>query len=96
MKRIILLTITVILLIILFVESGVTNALLAFLLIGALPGTDYSLPPGIMLLAIALTVWLLALRVTAVPLISFLRIDRLARRQLQQRNHLPKRRFGQI
>ncbi|NLA42920.1 hypothetical protein GX865_02055 [Candidatus Saccharibacteria bacterium] len=96
MKKITLLAITIILLIIMFVESGVTNAMLAFLLVGALPGTTYSLPPGTMLIIIVLTIWLLTLRATALPLISFLRVDHMARKYLQQKNNLPKKRFGQI
>ena len=95
-QKTLLLVISVISSIFLLTQSGVANALMAFLLVGALPGTTYSLPASAMLLIIALIVWLLIFRMTAVSLISFLQIDRLAKKRLQQKNQLPKRRFGQI
>lgn len=95
-QKTLLLVISAISSVFLLTQSGVANALMAFLLVGALPGTSYSLPAGAMLLIIALIVWLLIFRMTAVSLISFLQIDRLAKKRLQQKSQLPKRRFGQI
>ena len=77
-------------------QSGVGGALMAFVLVGALPGTMYSLSANEMLVIIALITWLLVFRITAVSLISFLQIDRLARKRLGQKSLLPQRRFGQI
>ena len=95
-KNILFTVVTVSSIIALLAQSGITDSLMAFLLVGAIPGTSYSLSPGIMLLIIALTAWLLIFRVAAISIISFLRIDHLAKVHLQQKRQLPKRRFGQV
>ena len=86
----------VVLVTILFMQSGVTDALIAFMLVGAVPGTLYSLSPVTMLLIIAVLAWALALRSTVVPLIKHMRINKMAQKYLERKNRLPKRRFGRI
>ncbi len=72
------------------------DALLAFLLLGAIPGTGHSLPPTTMLLIIGVILWAVTLRYAALPLISTLHINRLARHHIARKERRPKRRFGQI
>lgn len=45
-------------------KLGVFNAILAFVVTGAIPGTLASIPPGAMLLVTVTGVWLIALRFT--------------------------------
>lgn len=64
-KKRLLITVALVLGIIAIVESGILNALMIFLLVGALPGTALSIPPFAMLLfvggaIIALTHWVAA------------------------------------
>lgn len=78
------------------IQSGVFDALIAFLLVGAIPGTTYSVPPAAMMTLGVIALWALTIRFAAIPLLTFIAIDRLARHHLSRRERLPKRRFGQI
>lgn len=77
-------------------NSGIFDALIAFLLVGAIPGTTYSIPPAVMLTLSGIALWTLTVRFAALPLLTFIRIDRLARQHLARKERLPKRRFHQI
>lgn len=77
-------------------KSGVFSAITIFLLVGAIPGTAYSVPPATMLLLSAAGLWIVVMRFAALPLMSTLHINRLARQYLARKERLPKRRFRQI
>jgi len=77
----------------LFTESGVFEALALFLLAGIIPGTDISIPYGVMLLAFIGIAWLVFFRFVVADIIT--RLHRL-RRDTQRKKRLPKRRFSQI
>lgn len=77
-------------------NSGVFDAFIAFLLVGAIPGTTYSLPPIVMLALSLIALWALTVRCAAVPLLTFIKIDRLARQHLARKERMPKRRFSEI
>lgn len=48
-----------------FLKAGIFNALLIFLLVGAIPGTSYNVPAMGMLFFVAVLVWLILFRFTA-------------------------------
>lgn len=96
MKKQVVVAGAVVLATIVLFKSGVVDALIAFLLVGAIPGTTYSLPPATMSLIISILLLAILLRSAAIPFVNYLRINRLARRYLQRKERLPKRRFGQI
>jgi hypothetical protein len=48
-----------------FIKAGIFNALLIFLLVGAIPGTNYNVPAMVMLLFVALLMWFILFRLTA-------------------------------
>lgn len=77
-------------------ESGVLNALLIFLLVGAIPGTNLSLPAGFMLTLCGAVALIVTFRYTAVSLIEELALRRLTRKHVAYRERMPKRRFRQI
>ena len=77
-------------------NSGVFDAMIAFLLVGAIPGTTYSLPPAVMLALSLIALWALAVRYAALPLLTFIKIERLARHHIARKERLPKRRFHQV
>lgn len=77
-------------------KAGIIDALIVFLLVGAIPGTLYSVPPITMLLLSIIALGALVMRFAALPLISTLHINRLARHYLARKERLPKRRFGQV
>lgn len=58
---------TTILLIIL-VESGVVNALIMFIIIGAIPSTTFSLSPSAMLAIVVVIGWLIAVQATLIAI----------------------------
>ena len=81
---------------VILVKSGVLEALMIFLLVGAIPGTLHSVPPIIMLGIIAAIVWLLTFRFTAISIIQELRLRNQVQKRARQTKRMPKRRFGQI
>lgn len=48
-----------------FLKAGIFNALLMFLLVGAIPGTDYNVPAMGMLLLVGLLISVILFRLTA-------------------------------
>lgn len=77
----------------LLTESGMFEALTLFFLAGIIPGTDFSIPYGVMLLAFIGIAWLVLFRFVITDILIAVR---QLRRQSQRKKRLPKRRFGQI
>ena len=77
-------------------KSGVLNALLIFILVGAIPGTTSSLPAGFMLALCGLVALLVAFRLTAISLLEEMALRRLTRKYIAYRERMPKRRFRHI
>ena len=75
------------------VQSGVIDALLIFLLSGAIPGTTWSLPAGLMLVGWVATALILTFRWTAIALISELDLRRRTAKYLARKDRMPKKRF---
>lgn len=86
----------VILALIILSKSGVFDTLMIFLLVGAIPGTSLSLPPGLMFGVCAIAVLVVAFRYTLVSLVDAIGLHRLTRKHLAYRERMPKRRFRQI
>lgn len=84
--------------IVIFIVSkiGVFDALLMFILVGAIPGTDYSLPSSFMLLLSLTAMWFLLFRWAALKTISRRATKKLARSAAAHKKRLPKRRFGEV
>ena len=62
MKKAAITVVIAVLSLVLLVQSGVLDALAAFLLAGVIPGTKYAVPSSFMLLIIMSAAWLLVLR----------------------------------
>lgn len=76
---------------VILLQSGILDALLAFLLVGAIPGTNYSIPSGFMLLLMATILWLVLLRF--VPLES---TPPKKSTKPKSKKAMPRRRYSQI
>jgi len=74
-------------------QSGILDALVAFLLVGAIPGTTYSIPSGFMMLLMATISWLVVLRFA--PLESAL-AKKSKIQSTKPKKQMPKRRYSQI
>lgn len=74
-------------------ESGMFEALALFLLAGVVPGTNISIPSGVMMLVLIGIAWLVFIRFIVTDIIAKLRH---LRRDTQRKKRLPKRRFSQI
>jgi uncharacterized protein YybS (DUF2232 family) len=96
MKKTLIWISTISLTLVILVKSGVLSALVIFLLVGAIPGTNHSVPPIIMLAVLAAIASVVAFRFTAVSLIRELRIHTRAQQKARQAERMPKRRFSQI
>lgn len=96
MKKLIIIASFITAIIVTFIASGFMNAFLLFLVVGVIPGTDYSVPAGVMFSAIVGVSWMLLL-----PFISLKGLLRAATVRLKKpqqvfKKHLPRRRFSQI
>lgn len=96
MKKATIITCLVSLGLVALIQSGIIDSLIFFWLVGAVPGTHYSIPSGVMLLAIAGMLWLLVFRFTAVEIVYACIDKRTTQQRLARKKRMPKRRFGQI
>ena len=77
-------------------ESGILNSLLMFLLVGAIPGTHYNVPWGVMLLITITVMWLMIARFTLFELFQSYVSKKTARQHAERKKRMPKRRYSQI
>lgn len=93
MRKAVIFTLLGLIVFALMLESGMFEALALFFLAGVIPGTNLSIPYGIMLLAFVGIAWLVFFRFVLADIITAVRH---LRRDTQRKKRLPKRRFGQI
>jgi predicted membrane protein len=96
MKKTAILTIIAVASIFFLVQSGIANALLLFLLVGAIPGTQYSVPSNVMFLSISGLSWLIVLRFTVVEAFLAYVNRRTTKPALDHKKRMPRRRFSEI
>lgn len=77
-------------------KSGVLDSLLFFLLVGAIPGTNWSIPSSFMMILCAVAVLLVVFRYTAISLIEQLDLHRRTKKYIARKERMPKRRFRSI
>lgn len=77
-------------------QSGVFESLVLFLLVGAVPGTNYSIPASTMLLILISILWLVIFRVAAIELFYAIASKRPAKQVTHHKKRMPKRRYSQI
>jgi len=92
-RKVVIFTLLGLIVFALMIESGVFEALALFLLAGIVPGTDISIPYGVMLLVFIGIGWLVFFRFVVADIIAKFRH---LRRDTQRKKRLPKRRFSQI
>ena len=96
MKRNITIVAASIIMATLIVKLGVFDALLLFIVIGAIPGTTISIPSFVMLLAyVTIAIYVVA-KLAARHALYIRLITRLKARYEAYRSRLPKRRYGEI
>jgi hypothetical protein len=76
------------------IESGIFTSLLNFLLVGAIPGTTYSIPPAFMLLLIFTTMWVFVLRFIGTD--NFTAPRKKGRTGAASKKRLSRRRYGEV
>jgi hypothetical protein len=77
-------------------QSGVFDALLLFILVGAIPGSTISLSPSMTLALITFSSAALIAHLTLPALFSLINQYRLAKKKQLVKNRMPKRRFSEI
>ena len=92
MKKTLAFTIFIIASLAVLAQSGVLDALLAFLLVGAIPGTSYSIPSGFMLLLMTVVLWLIVARLLPIELYT----QKTNHTKSKAKKSTPRRRFSQI
>ncbi len=78
------------------VSSGAVNSLILFILVGAVPGTNYTVPSGIMLLVMITIIWMVIFRLAVVEALYSITTTRLKKRHIERKKRLPSRRYDQI
>jgi len=96
MKQVLFIIILSIVLLTLLNESGILNALLGFLLAGAIPGTSYSIPSTFMLLILVSGIWVILFRLTAIEWLQAYIRKSPRPRSSRTKKQLPRRRYGQV
>ena len=96
MKRNILIIATSIIVFCAMVKFGFFDALLLFLLVGAIPGTDISIPSSIMLLSTSTIAVYIIAKITTQQAFYARLVTRLKNRYAAYRSRLPKRRYSEI
>ena len=96
MKKTLILTILAIIGLIAFVQSGILNSLIMFVLVGAIPGTSHNISPSFMLLAMMTIIWIVIFRLTAVETFYSITTKHLTKRQEERKKRMPRRRYNQI
>ncbi|HMI09571.1 MAG TPA: hypothetical protein VK497_04240 [Candidatus Saccharimonadales bacterium] len=79
-----------------FLKAGVANALLLFLLVGAIPGTSYNVPAAGMLFIVLVPVWLVLVRITMLESVQAWIKNQINRGSATQKKRLPRKRFEQV
>lgn len=87
---------TIFLILFIMSKSGVIDAFLIFLLVGAIPGTSGSLPAGFMLAVCVIAVLILVFRFTVISLVEELGMRRLTKKHAARKDRMPKKRFHSI
>lgn len=77
-------------------KIGFFDAMLIFVLVGAIPGTNYSLPSSFMLLASLSALWFLLFRWAALKTISGRAAKKISKTSAAHKKRLPKRRYGEV
>jgi hypothetical protein len=96
MKRNIIVVVTSIILATILTKLGVFDALLLFIIIGAVPGTAITIPSFVLLLAyVTIAVYVVA-KIAARHALYIRLITRLKARYEAYRSRLPKRRYSEI
>ncbi|HEX7484166.1 MAG TPA: hypothetical protein VF281_03370 [Candidatus Saccharimonadales bacterium] len=96
MKRNILIIASGIIIFCALIKFGFFDALLLFLLVGAVPGTNFIIPPSVMfILTSTIALYVIAQVVTRQAFYAQL-VTRLKNRYTTYRSRLPKRRYSEI
>jgi|GEM_PF-535622 len=93
MKKIVIAACSIFLIFYVLSKSGVLSALLIFLLAGVVPGTNWSLPAGVMLGICAAIAFVFTTHFVVFSIVQELDLRRLTRKYIARKNRMPKKRF---
>jgi len=79
-----------------FIKAGIANALLLFLLVGAIPGTNYNVPAAAMLLFVIVIIWLVIFRFTILDTFQARTTKRIVEPRSIHKKRMPRKRFEQV
>lgn len=96
MKKTLITAGVAILLFIIFEQSGIFNALVGFVLVGAIPGTSYSIPSTLMLFFAISILWLILARLTTIERLLSIDVKQVKQIAIASKKHMLKRRFSRV
>lgn len=77
-------------------KSGIFAALMMFILVGAIPGTDWNIPAGYMLALIALPTIFFSVRFIVTSISEAHELRRQTEKYLERKSRMPKKRFRHL
>lgn len=96
MKKPILITAITLLTCIILFQSNILESLMLFLLVGAVPGTSFTVPPSAMLMLFFAIAWVVAFRLVIMQYLAARTKRHTAKRRAEHKKRMPARRFKQI
>jgi Kef-type K+ transport system membrane component KefB len=96
MKKIFIFTIIGLLTCAILIQSDVIDSLLMFIMVGAIPGTPYSVPPVLMLMIVFAVFWMVFFRMVVRPVARRHAAHRKSKKHATHRKRMPSRRFKRI
>ncbi|HJP80938.1 MAG TPA: hypothetical protein VJ841_00890 [Candidatus Saccharimonadales bacterium] len=96
MKKILIFTIIGLLTCAILFQSDVIDSLLMFIMVGAIPGTPYSVPPVLMLMIVFAVFWVFLFRMVVRPIVRRHTAKRSSKKHAAHKKRMPSRRFKRI
>lgn len=96
MKKTAFITIVAIFSVIVLVQSGIFESLMLLLLVGAVPGTSYAIPPNAMLLIVIASTWLVVFKLAFSEIASLRTQKKAVKKHIERKKRMPVQRFSEI
>lgn len=82
--------------VVILIASGFINAVLLFIVVGVIPGTDYTVPASTMLAAIVAISWTLLLPFVSIKSLAQTIVRHIEKYRILLKKHLAQHHFGKV
>ena len=96
MKKIAIVSVFAVISIIILAQSGIFESLMLLLLVGAVPGTSYSIPPNVMLVTAIAGAWLVIFKLAFAEIADLRMQKKATKKRVEHKKRMHIRRFIEI